>query len=74
MLVLLITLLILNALFNLLVWPTFFRRVARDARARDPQGRPTRFLIVHAVLIGVALLLAVVSSVTAILAAVGVGV
>ncbi|MCM3696288.1 SCO4848 family membrane protein [Microbacterium oleivorans] len=73
MLALLITLLIINALFNLLVWPTFFRRVARDARARDSQGRPTRFLIVHAVLIGVALLLAVASSIAAILAAAGVG-
>lgn len=67
------TLLIANALFNVLVWPTFFRRVSRDPRARDAQGRPTRFLVVHAVLIGVALMLAAASLVVGVLAATGVG-
>jgi len=37
--------------------------VAKDPRARDDQGRPTAFLRVHAVLIGVALLIALVSAV-----------
>ena len=69
----LVTLLIANALFNVLVWPTFFRRVSRDTRARDAQGRPTRFLVVHAVLIGVALLLAAASLVFGVLAATGIG-
>ena len=73
MLPLLVTLLILNAVFNVLVWPTFFRRVSRDARAHDEQGRPTRFLIVHAVLIAVALALAAASLIAGILAATGVG-
>jgi uncharacterized membrane protein len=50
-----------------LVWPTFSRRVANDARARDAHGKPTRFLIVHAVLIGAALVIALVSAVAAIL-------
>lgn len=72
MLAVLVTLLILNGLFNALVWPTFFRRVARDPRARDAQGRPSRFLIVHAVLIGLALVLAAASLVAGVLAAVGV--
>ena len=54
-------LLIVNAAWAFVVWPQFFRRVRRDARARDAAGRPTKFLIVHAVLIGVSLLLAVVS-------------
>ncbi|WP_431801215.1 SCO4848 family membrane protein [Microbacterium sp. bgisy203] len=65
---LLITLLLVNAAFNALVWPRFYGRVAKDPRARDAEGKPTRFLIVHAVLIGVALLLAAVSAITAIVA------
>ncbi len=55
-------LLLVNAVFNVLVWPTFYRRVAKDPRARDENGKPTRFLTVHAILIGAALLLAVVSA------------
>lgn len=61
-------LLLLNGIFNIVVWPTFFRRVLKDPRARDAAGKPTRFLIVHAVIIGVALALAVVSLVVGIVA------
>lgn len=64
----LVALLLVNAAFNVLVWPSFFRRVSRDPRARDADGRPTRFLTVHAVLVGTALLLAVVSAVVAVIA------
>jgi len=64
--ILLAVLLLVNAVFNVLVWPTFYRRVAKDERAHDANGRPTRFLRVHAVLIGAALLLALVSAITAI--------
>jgi ABC-type transport system involved in cytochrome bd biosynthesis fused ATPase/permease subunit len=69
--ILLAVLLLVNAVFNVLVWPTFSRRVAKDPRARDANGRPTRFLRVHAVLIGAALLLAVISAVCAVLAFAG---
>lgn len=70
---LLIALLLINAVFNAVVWPRFFSRIARDPRARDDNGRPTRFLVVHAVLIGLALVLALVSAVVAVIAiAVGV--
>lgn len=64
----LITLLFVNAAFNVLVWPRFYQRVATDPRARDEHGAPTRFLIVHAVLIGAALLLAAASAIVAIVA------
>ncbi|GAA1992230.1 SCO4848 family membrane protein [Microbacterium pumilum] len=64
----LIALLFANALFNFLVWPTFYRRVANDSRARDASGKPTRFLIVHRVLIGTALALAAASAIAAIVA------
>ncbi|MFE1644749.1 SCO4848 family membrane protein [Microbacterium sp. P01] len=56
-----------NALFNIVAWPSFFRRVLRDPRARDAAGRPTAFLRVHAVLVGIALLLAVASVVAGVL-------
>ena len=68
MIVWLSVLLLVNAVFNVLVWPIFFRRITRDPRARDTAGKPTRFLIVHAVLIGAALLLAIVSAMAAIVA------
>lgn len=55
-------LLLVNAVFALVVWPRFFGRIAKDPRARDDAGRPTRFLVVHAVLIGIALVLGVVSA------------
>jgi RsiW-degrading membrane proteinase PrsW (M82 family) len=64
--ILLAVLLLVNATFNVLVWPTFYKRVARDERARDANGKPTRFLVVHTVLIGAALLLAAVSAAAAI--------
>ncbi|GAA1936778.1 hypothetical protein GCM10009775_30910 [Microbacterium aoyamense] len=64
----LIALLLANAVFNVLVWPTFYRRVAKDPRSRDADGRPTRFLVVHAVLIATALVLALASVIAAIVA------
>lgn len=64
--------LFVNAAFNVLVWPRFYKRVADDPRARDEQGRPTAFLKVHAVLIAVALVLALVSVLVGIAALTGV--
>jgi hypothetical protein len=65
---LLAVLLFLNAAFNVLVWPTFYRRVAKDPRARDAHGKATRFLAVHIVLFGIALVLAAASVVAGIAA------
>ncbi len=59
--------LFLNAVFNVFAWPRFFSRVSKDARARDAAGRATPFLIVHGVLLGVALLLALASLVAGVL-------
>lgn len=63
MIVLAAILLIVNALYNAVVWPQFWKRVAKDPRARDQQGRPTKFFKVHAVLIGIAMILAVASAI-----------
>jgi hypothetical protein len=65
-------LLVLNGAFNVIVWPTFFRRVARDPRARTADGSATAFLTVHLVIVGVALLLAVASLIAGIGALVGI--
>jgi hypothetical protein len=59
--------LLLNALFNAVAWPRFFQRVRTDARARDAAGKATPFLVVHAALLGIALLLAALSLVAGIL-------
>lgn len=58
---LLAVLLFVNAAFAVIVWPTFFRRVVRDPRARDASGRPTPFLTVHTILFAVALAIALAS-------------
>ena len=63
--------LILNAVFNAVVWPRFFRRVTADPRARDENGKATTFLRVHAVIYAIALLLALASLVLGILALAG---
>jgi len=59
-------LLLVNAVFAVVVWPTFYRRVANDTRARDAAGKPTRFLTVHRVIVGIAYLIAAASAITAI--------
>ncbi|MBC7403720.1 MAG: hypothetical protein H7279_11195 [Microbacteriaceae bacterium] len=59
-------LLLLNVAFTVVVWPTFYRRVASDARARDAAGMATRFLTVHRVIVGIAYLIAAASAVAAI--------
>ena len=64
-------LLLAGAAFNILTWPTFLRRVARDPRARDADGKPTRFLIVHVVLFVIAITLAAAFVVAAVAALVG---
>jgi hypothetical protein len=64
--VFLAVLLLINAVFTALVWPTFYKRVARDPRARDASGNPTRFLTVHRVIVGIAFLIAAVSLVAAV--------
>lgn len=64
-------LLFVNAAFNAIVWPQFYKRVARDPRARDAEGRATAFLKVHVVLIAVALVIALVSVIAGVAALAG---
>ncbi len=68
MIITLAILLFVNAAWNAIVWPQFFKRASRDERARDASGKPTPFLIVHAVLIGISLLIALISAIVGIVA------
>jgi hypothetical protein len=58
--------LLVNGVFNFIVWPPFYRRTSADSRAHDEHGKATRFLRVHAILIGTALVIAVASLVVGI--------
>ena len=49
--------LIVAGVWSLAVWPQFLRRVMKDPRARDGNGKATRFLTVHVVLVSVSLVL-----------------
>ena len=62
-----VALLFANAVFNVVAWPQFLRRVMRDPRARDDRGAATAFLRVHIILVVIALALAGVSVVAAVL-------
>lgn len=50
-------LLIIAGLWNLFIWPQFFRRIAKDERSRNATGNRTKFFTVHAVLIAISLVL-----------------
>ena len=67
MLVFAAVVLFIGALFNLVAWPRFFQRVAKDTRARDASGRPTTFYRVHLVLLVIALAITAASIVAGIL-------
>ncbi|SDK42380.1 SCO4848 family membrane protein [Arthrobacter sp. ok362] len=49
--------LIIAGAWSLVVWPQFLRRVMKDPRARDAEGKATRFLTVHVVLVSISMLL-----------------
>jgi hypothetical protein len=56
-------LLLIGAAFSVIVWPAFLRRVAADPRARDADGRATRFLTVHLTLVAIAVVIAIAQAV-----------
>jgi len=69
--IVLAVLLFVNAAFNVIVWPRFYKRVASDPRARDADGKATTFLKVHAVLIALAVVIALVSVIAGVAALAG---
>mgnify|MGYP000867414789 CR=1 FL=1 len=63
--------LFLNAAFNVLTWPNFFRRVVKDPRARDANGKATTFLTVHLYIFIAAMVMATLSLVAGVAARAG---
>lgn len=63
--------LLVNAGYNAIVWPQFFKRVSADPRARDESGARTRFYRVHAILISTALVIAIASAIAGIALLIG---
>lgn len=61
-------LLLVNAAFNVLVWPRFWARVAADPRARTAEGGRSAFFRVHLVLLCIALAIAAASAVFGVIA------
>ncbi|MEJ7635466.1 hypothetical protein [Aeromicrobium sp.] len=51
-------LLLATAVWNVVIWPPFLKRVRNDDRSRDGAGKATPFLRVHTILIGISLTLA----------------
>ncbi|MFF2030184.1 SCO4848 family membrane protein [Arthrobacter sp. NPDC058192] len=49
--------LVVSGVWSLVVWPQFLRRVRNDPRARDADGKATRFLTVHVVLVSISMVL-----------------
>lgn len=63
-----IVLLFVNAIFNVITWPALYRRIVRDPRARDAQGKATKFMTVHAALFAISIGVAGVSVLVAVFA------
>ncbi|MCY0905683.1 SCO4848 family membrane protein [Arthrobacter sp. H14-L1] len=55
--------LIISGLWSLLVWPQFMRRILKDPRARDQDGRATRFLTIHLMLVSTSMVLGLATAV-----------
>jgi hypothetical protein len=56
-------LLIMAGVWSLVVWPQFLRRVMKDPRARDADGKATKFLTVHVVLVSISMVLGAATAV-----------
>ncbi|MBG0738355.1 hypothetical protein IV500_02775 [Paeniglutamicibacter antarcticus] len=55
--------LIIAGLWSLLVWPQFMRRILKDPRSRDQDGRATRFLTTHLMLVSTSMVLGLATAV-----------
>ena len=60
-------LLLVAGLWNIAIWPQFWRRVAKDDRAHTADGATTTFWRVHAVIIGLSFAFGVAVTVLGIL-------
>ena len=63
--------LIVSGVWSLAVWPQFLRRVMKDPRARDANGKATKFLTVHVVLVSISMVLGAATAVIGIVGLLG---
>jgi hypothetical protein len=63
--------LIIAGVWSLAVWPQFLRRVMKDTRARDSNGKATKFLPVHVVLVSISMVLGAATAVIGVLGLLG---
>ncbi|WP_455833804.1 SCO4848 family membrane protein [Pseudarthrobacter siccitolerans] len=59
--------LVVAGIWSLVVWPQFLRRVMKDPRARDADGKATKFLTVHVVLVTISMVLGAATAVIGIM-------
>ncbi|MFI5429127.1 SCO4848 family membrane protein [Aeromicrobium sp. UC242_57] len=52
-------LLLVAGLWNVVIWPQFWRRIVADERSRTAAGGTTTFYRVHAVIIGLSFVLGI---------------
>ncbi|MET3720283.1 MULTISPECIES: hypothetical protein [unclassified Arthrobacter] len=64
-------LLIIAGVWSLAVWPQFLRRVMKDPRARDGNGKATKFLTVHLVLVSISMVLGAATAVIGVMGLLG---
>lgn len=64
-------LLIVAGVWSLVVWPQFLRRVMKDPRARDANGKATKFLTVHLVLVSISMVLGAATAVIGVMGLLG---
>jgi hypothetical protein len=64
-------LLIIAGVWSLVVWPQFLRRVMKDPRARDANGKATKFLTVHLVLVSISMVLGAATAVIGVMGLLG---
>jgi hypothetical protein len=63
--------LIIAGAWSLVVWPQFLRRVMKDPKARDADGKATRFLTVHLVLVSISMVLGAATAVIGVMGLLG---
>lgn len=63
--------LIIAGAWSLVVWPQFLRRVMKDPKARDADGKATKFLTVHLVLVSISMVLGAATTVIGVMGLLG---
>lgn len=63
--------LIIAGVWTLVVWPPFLRRLMKDPKSRDENGRATNFMSIQLMLISTSMVLGLATAVIGVRAAIG---